>query len=215
MKLQSVIVGLVTSLVLATSASADDGLLPGEVDLGLDDSTPYTGYTSSDLTEQGPGMKKVRTYDYVCPGDSKRPSNGVIQIEVPNGQCMSRSTGTLVSAYRNSDDCYERQGYQTSSGGDSRHIERITLGTYQCFSPSAMRVVEMVRKYRGAYHIVGDEHAGVQDSFSHGAEAAAKAAGKTAGGIFSSCTGNPFSLCAGGPPDPDSALRACFDFLCP
>ena len=215
MRMRSLVFALVSGLAIASSVMANDGLQSGEVDLGVDDSNPYIGYSSSDMPDQGEGIKKVRTYDYICPGDSKRPANGVIEIEVPYGQCMSKETGTLVSESRHSDECYDGERRQIISGSETRRVQRITLGTYQCFSPSAMRIVEMVRKYRGAYHIVGDEHAGVQDTFSHGSQAAAQAAGKAAGGIFSGCTANPFSLCAGGPPDPDSALRGCFDFLCP
>lgn len=41
-----------------------------------------------------------------------------------------------------------------------------------------------------------------------------KSGGNSAGGVFSSCTDNPFSLCSGPRPGKKNPLRACFDSLC-
>ena len=211
MRTRAAIVGIVSGLLFAMSASADNGLLPGEIDLGLKDG--YTGYTSSDLEE--PGFKKVRTYDYLCPGESFRPPNGVVEITIPAGKCLSKYTGGMVDTVDSSSECFGNELNQAMKPlEDGYQVLTFTLGMFQCFSGPDMRIVEMDRVYRDAYHIVSFETKGIQESFSHGSKKAAQVVGKTSGGIFSSCTPNPFALCSGGKPDKDSGLRPCWNLLC-
>jgi hypothetical protein len=213
MSYRSFILGLVAACGVP-SALASDGLLTGEVDLGSNGT--YTGYSSSDFTDYGTGLKKVRVYDLVCPGDSQRPSSGAVSVELPLGQCVSSKTGTLIQ-YDSSSECFPITAVSSGDGSSNStltYIETITLGTYQCFSSSSMSIVAMIKQYRSEYYIVSSDTEGVQTSYSLGTEAAAQAAGKTSGGVYSTCTLNPFALCAGGRPGPKSPLRSCFDFLC-
>lgn len=102
---------------------------------------------------------------------------------------------------------------------DTGEEKIIQLGPRQCFNHDNQAIANMVKQYRSAYYVVGgqtkDLPDGQQDRGGSGAAAAAHAAGAAAGGIFSSCTDNPFALCSGPRPGRKNPLRACFDFLCP
>ncbi|MEW5890840.1 MAG: hypothetical protein AB1768_17795 [Pseudomonadota bacterium] len=95
----------------------------------------------------------------------------------------------------------------------------IELGPRQCFNYATRHIADMIKQYRSAYYVVGgkteDLAEGQQDHGGSGAAAAANAAGAAAGGIYSSCTSNPFALCSGPRPGRKNPLRACFDFICP
>lgn len=97
--------------------------------------------------------------------------------------------------------------------------QEIKLGQRECWNDEARKVVAMVKRYRPQYYVVGgdpkDLPGGQQDRGGSGAAAAAAATGAAAGGIYSSCTDNPFALCSAGRPGPKDPLRGCYDFVCP
>lgn len=177
-----------------------------ETDLGTEGG--YVGYTTSAMDTPGGGdIRKVRTYDLVCPTGSDRPGDGRLTVNVPAGMCISTGQGKLVPALNET--CFP-----TQQVGEEQWVSLVELGQYECFSQGEMRIVQMEKRFREGYHVVGSEKDGVQKESSHGSDQAASKAGKKAGGFFSGCTDNPFLLCSMSRPPNEDPMSHCWDEVC-
>lgn len=198
-------------LVLASALTliAFGGSAEVLIDMGTNGG--YTGYAKSD-TSMAEGVTKIFAYDLVCPAGSMRPADGLVTVPLQFGECVDKLSHQIAADSPSaSSSCLPvtQVGELRSSSFD--------LGKYECYDQGTNRVTTMEKQYRQGYYVVGGDPAlaGQQSTSTNGNDAgAAQAAGASAGGIYSSCTDNPFSLCSAPRPGKNNPLRACFDFLC-
>lgn len=186
------------------------------VDLG--DNGTRTGHAMQSEQNQD-GTTRVHAYDWICPVDYYRPDDGRATLEFSAGQCVERTTLQIISVRQQTKyGCYPITSVKRVSEDPDIYMSEVELGERQCIHQKHDSVAEMFKQYRRGYYVVagqaGDLENQQQDSGGSGAAAAAKAAGAAAGGIYDSCSDNPFGMCSGPRPDKKNPLRACFDFLC-
>ena len=128
--------------------------------------------------------RRVYAYDWVCPNGTYRPQDGRVVV----------------------------------ASDENTPEQIIQLGQRECWDAEARKEVAMVKRYRSHYYVVGGDPknlpGGQADRGGSGAANAAAAARAAGGGIYSSCTPNPFALCSGPRPGRKDPMRSCFDFVC-
>lgn len=180
----------------------------------LPSDNPYSG-SSKSASPDANGTYRVYDYQWVCPSQSDRPPSGRVVIYLPNEECVSKDSKSVVPASGAA--CME-----ATPQDETTRITTIQLDTYECFSQATRSVVAMEKRYASSYYIVGGDESKMKNggdesqySNQNGGRDKAKQSGNAAGGKFSDCTPNPFLLCSGPkPPREEHQKRACYEELC-